>query len=75
MSLCVCVFSYIDSRVADVHSVVRVGGLDVELQDVVDVGRLDQQGAQALHHPGLATQHLKHTSDNRERGADERARS
>lgn len=55
-------FSYTDGRVADVNGVVGVRGLDVELQDVVDVGCLDEQGAQTLHHPRLTAQHLKHTA-------------
>lgn len=55
-------FSYIDGRVTDVHGVVRVGGLHVELQNVVDEGRVDVQRAQTLHHPRLAAQHLKHTA-------------
>lgn len=58
-----CVISHIDGHVADVDGVVRVGGLDVELKDVVDVQRLDQQGAQSLHHPRLTAQHLKHAAD------------
>lgn len=35
--------SYADGRVANVDGVVGVRGLDVELQNVVDVGRLDVQ--------------------------------
>lgn len=57
--------SYTDGRIADVDGVVRVGRLDVELQDVVDVERLDVEGAQALHHPGLTAQHLKNTASKR----------
>ena len=37
------VISYTDGRVADVDGVVRVRRLDVELQDVMDVGRVDVQ--------------------------------
>ena len=62
--VCACV-SYVDGRAADVHGVVRVGGLDVEPEDVVDVGRVYVQRAEPLHHPGLATQHLKHTGGTR----------
>lgn len=54
--------SYTDGRAADVDGVVRVGGLDVELQDVMNKRCLDKQGAQTLHHPGLAAQHFKHTA-------------
>lgn len=53
--------SYADGGVANVDGEVGVRGLDVELQDVVDVGRLDVQRAQALHHPRLTAQQLKHT--------------
>lgn len=45
--------SYEDGRVADVDGVVRVRGLDVELQDVVYEGRLDMQRTQTLHYPRL----------------------
>jgi len=34
--------SYTDGRVADVDSIIGVRGLDVQLQDVVNVGRLDK---------------------------------
>lgn len=53
--------SYTDGRVADVNSVVGVGWQDVELQNVVDVGRFYVQRAQTLHHSGLAAEQLKHT--------------
>lgn len=47
---------------ADVDGIVRVGGLDVELQDVVNVVRLNQEGTQTLHHPRLTAQDLKYTA-------------
>lgn len=53
--------SYIDGRVPNVHGVVRVRRLDVELQDVVDERRIDEKRAKALHHSGLTAQDLKHT--------------
>lgn len=53
---------YVDGRVADIDGVVRVGRLYVQLQDVVDEMRLDLQGAETLHHPGLTAQGLKHTA-------------
>ena len=62
------VISYADGGVADVDSVVRVRGLNVELQDVVDVGRLNVQRAQTLHHPRLTAQHLEHTARKSEGG-------
>lgn len=57
--------SYADGGVANVYSVVGVRGLDVELQNVVDEGRLDVQGAQTLHHSRLTAQQLKHTVGNK----------
>lgn len=59
------VISYTDGGIADVDGVIRVRGLDVQLQDVVDVGRLDVKRAQTLHHPGLTAQHFKHTAGNK----------
>lgn len=53
--------TYADGGVADVDGVVGVGGVDVELQDIVDVVSLYLQRAQALHHSGLAAQQLKQT--------------
>lgn len=53
---------YVDGRVADIDGVVRVGRLHIQFQDVVDEMRLDLQGAETLHHPGLAAQGLKHTA-------------
>lgn len=53
--------TYTDGGVADVDGVVGVGGVDVELQDIVDVVGLYLQRAQALHHSGLAAQQLKQT--------------
>jgi len=63
--VCLCAIPHTDGGVTDVDSIVGVGGLNVELQDVVDVGRVDVQGAQTLHHPRLAAQHLKHTAGDR----------
>lgn len=34
----------------------------------MDEGRVDVQGAHALHHPGLTAQHLKHTAGDRKSG-------
>lgn len=59
---CVYEVPYVDGRVADVDGVVRVGRLHVQLQDVVDEMRLDLQGSETLHHPGLTAQGLKHTA-------------
>ena len=59
------VISYTDGGVADVDGVIGVRGLDVELQDVVDVGRLDVKRAHTLHHPGLTAQHFKHAAGNK----------
>lgn len=53
--------TYADGGVADVDGVVGVGGVDVELQDIVDVVSLYLQRAQAFHHSGLAAQQLKQT--------------
>ena len=55
--------SYVDSRIADVHSVVRVRRLYVEFEDVVDEGSLDKERTQTFHHPGLTTENLKHTGN------------
>lgn len=62
--------SYTDGRVADVNSVVSVGRQDVELQNVVDVGRFYVQRTQTLHHSGLAAEQLKHTGGNKEQQSD-----
>lgn len=62
--------SYADGGVADVHGVVGVRRVDVELQDVVDVVGLYLQRAQALHHPGLAAQQLEQTAWGKQRRSD-----
>lgn len=54
--------SYTDGRVADINGVIGLRRLDVQFEDVVDEGGLDEQRAQPLHDLGLAAQHLKHTA-------------
>lgn len=56
--------SYADGRVANVNGVVRLWGLDIEFQNVMDVECINVQGAQTLHHPRLTAQQLKHTTGN-----------
>lgn len=55
------VTTYADGGVTDVHGVVGVGRVDVELQDVVNMVSLYLQRAQALHYSGLAAQQLEQT--------------
>lgn len=58
--------AHVNSGAADVHGVVRVRGLDVELEDVVDVGCVDEQTAQTLHDPRLIPQHIKNATKTHE---------